>query len=81
MDETRAVARLPGLDIAIDHRVEDDAEVINISLRGTPGFEAVAAWLDPMMIMRAWMVPWAAFNPWLAAALPPAGPERQLPRS
>ena len=81
MDETRAVARLPGLDITIDHRVEEDAEVINISLRATPGFEAVAAWLDPMTMMRAWMAPWAAFNPWLAAALPPAGPERQLPRS
>lgn len=81
MDETRAVARLPGLDIAIDHRVEEDAEVINISLRATPGFEAVAAWLDPMTMMRAWMTPWMAFNPWLAAALPPAKPERQLPRA
>ncbi len=53
MEETRAVARLPGLDIAIDHRVEDDAETIVVSLRATPGFEAVAAWLDPMTMMRA----------------------------
>ena len=92
MEETRAVARLPGLDIAIDHRVEDDAETIVVSLRATPGFEAVAAWLDPMTMMRAWMAPWAALNPWLAAVLPPAEPasprlppaepvRRALPRS
>lgn len=82
MDETRAVARLPGLDIAIDHRVEDDAETIVISLRAAPGFEAVATWLDPVTMMRAWMAPWAAFNPWLAAVLPPAEPVRRaLPRS
>ena len=43
--------------------------------------KAVAAWLDPMTMMRAWMTPRAAFNPWLAAALPPAEPERQLPRA
>ena len=82
MEETRAVARLPGLDIAIDHRVEDDAETIVVSLRATPGFEAVAAWLDPMTMMRASMAPWAALNPWLAAVLPSAEPvKRALPRS
>ena len=80
MEETRAVARLPGLDIAIDHRVGEDAEIIAISLRATPGFAAVAAWLDPVTVMRAWMAPWAALNPWLATVLPPAE-RRALPRS
>jgi hypothetical protein len=82
MDETRAVARLPGLDIRIDHRVEPDAETIVIALRATPGFEAVAGWLDPAAMLRLWMAPWLAFNPWLAAALPqPASPRRELPQS
>jgi hypothetical protein len=80
MDETRAVARLPGLDVAIDHRVESGAETITVSLRATPGFEAVAAWLDPLA-MRAWMTPWLGLNPWLAAALPPAERAPRLPRS
>jgi hypothetical protein len=77
MDETRAVARLPGLDIAIEHRVEADAELLTVSLRATPGFDAVAQWLDPQralalwMGLNPWLAPWLAANPFLALPVPP----------
>lgn len=73
MDETRAVARLPGLDIAIAHKVDADAEILTVSLRATPGFEAVAGWLDPQRVLGLWMGlnPWLAMNPFLALPRPP----------
>ena len=76
MDETRAVARLPGLDIAIEHRAEADAELLTVSLRATPGFDAVAPWLDPQRVLALWMGlnPWLA--PWLAASPLLAPPKR-----
>jgi hypothetical protein len=80
MDETRAVARLPGLDIRIGRRVEPDVETIVVALRATPDFDAVGHWLDPAAMLRLWMAPWLAFNPWLAAALPRPTSER-LPHS
>lgn len=69
-DETRAVARLPHLDIEIRHRKlpEEGAELLSISLRGTPDLDRAAAMLDPFRLadpMRLWSA-WAAFNPWLA---------------
>jgi hypothetical protein len=75
MDETRAVARLPRLDIEISHRREDQAELLTVSLRATPGFDAVAEWLDPGHLLRVWASfnPWLAFNPWIGPAL------KQLP--
>jgi hypothetical protein len=47
-DETRATARLPGLDIEIVHRrsPEGDAEQISINLRAVPSFEAFGRFLE-----------------------------------
>lgn len=64
MDETKAVARLPALDIEINHRrvPEEAAEYLSISLRATPSFRAMAGHLDA----HAWQL----FNPltfWLTA--------------
>ena len=48
MDETKAVARLPNIDIEIHHRwaPEEAAEYLSISLRATPSFHAMADHLD-----------------------------------
>lgn len=76
MDETRAVANLPNLEIEIRHRKdpEEQAEYLSVTLKATPDLDAAAAWFDPMRLIQAWR----AFNPWLAAwpmpwrlALPP----------
>jgi hypothetical protein len=65
MDETRAIARLPHLDIEIRHRwlPEEQAEQLAISLRVTPSFEEFARFLQGQVL---W--PWAALGPWLAFA-------------
>ena len=67
MDEdTRAVARLPGLEIEIRHRkvAEEGAEYLAVSLKAVPDLEAATAWLEPQ---RRLLAAWAPFNPWLAA--------------
>ena len=48
MDETKAVARLPNLDIEIRHRraPEEAAEYLSISLRATPSFRVMTGHLD-----------------------------------
>ncbi len=63
-NETRAVARLPHLDIELRHRGADEAgvETLSITLRGTPDLGAAMALLDPFGVLAAW----SAFNPWLA---------------
>lgn len=63
-DDTRAVAKLPNLEIEIRHRHAPDegAEYLSVSLRATPDLRAVAAWLDPFALARAWV----SLNPWLA---------------
>jgi hypothetical protein len=62
--DTRAVAKLPNLEIEIRHRkaADEEAEYLSVSLRATPDLAAVAAWLDPFAVMRAWV----SLNPWLA---------------
>jgi hypothetical protein len=92
MDETRAVAHLPNLDIEILHRQLPDerAEQLLISLRARPSFEAFGRWLDAPGPAAAWLtlspfLAWqqaalALWAPWLAAAsrtLP--GPGRDEP--
>jgi hypothetical protein len=64
MDETRAVAHLPNLDIEILHRrlPDEDAEQLLISLRARPSFEALAGWLEAPGPAAAWL----ALNPFLA---------------
>ena len=62
MDETRAIARLPHLEIEIRHRrlPEDQAEHLAISLRATPSFAAFADFVE-----RQALWPWLALQPWL----------------
>jgi hypothetical protein len=86
MDETRAVAHLPNLDIEILHRQLPDerAEQLLISLRARPSFEAFGRWLDAPGPAVAWLalsplLAWqqaalALWAPWLKAA-PRALPE------
>ena len=64
-DDTRAVARLPNLEIEIRHRKApgEGAEYLAVSLKATPDLDAALAWLDPRRAALAWV----AFNPWLAA--------------
>jgi hypothetical protein len=64
MDETRAVAHLPNLDIEILHRQlpDEHAEQLLISLRGQPSFEAFGRWLDAARPASAWL----ALNPFFA---------------
>jgi hypothetical protein len=79
MDETRATARLPHLDIEIRHRrlPDEQAEQLAIRLEATPSFEAFAEFLErqgqwPWLALRAWLLwaQWAhaAWQPWLAAS-------------
>ena len=87
MDETKAVAHLPNLDIEIHHRraLDEAAEYLSISLRATPSFRAMTDHLDahamhlfnPMMFwLTAFQMAqefWAPFLP--VARYLPAPPE------
>lgn len=78
MDETRAIARLPHLDVEIWHRrlPEEQAEQLAIGLRATPSFADFAKILErqapwPWLALQPWLV-WgqiaqAVWQPWLAA--------------
>jgi hypothetical protein len=61
MDETRASARLPHLEVEIVHRRRPDGEQLGISLRATPSLEAFARHLEA----QAALWPWLWLNPWL----------------
>jgi hypothetical protein len=64
MDETRATANLPNLDIEIVHRRAPDggSEQVSVTLRAVPGFESFGRYLD-----HAWFgnpaANWLAFTP------------------
>ena len=64
IEETRAVAALPHLDIEIHHRhdPEEGAEYLSILLRATPNLGTAAQIFDPLGLLSAT----AAWNPWLA---------------
>jgi hypothetical protein len=69
-EETRAVARLPHLDIEILHRRpwEGEGEQLMVSLRATPSFEALGRMLEAGNPMLFWSgVMQAAWAPWLGA--------------
>ena len=71
MDETRAVARLPHLDIEIRHRrlPEEQAEQLTVSLKATPSFEAFAEFLARQAPWRLFaQMAQASWQPWLAAS-------------
>lgn len=64
VEETRAVATLPHLDIEIHHRraPEEGAEYLSITLRATPDLGTAGRMIDPFRLLAAT----AAWNPWLA---------------
>jgi hypothetical protein len=83
MDETKAVASLPNLDIEIHHRrvPEEAAEYLSISLRATPSFRAMADHLDAHAMqlfnpMVFWLTAFQAAQEFWAPFLPVA---RYLP--
>ena len=65
MDETRARAALPNLDIEVTHRrlPDEGAEYLSVSLRATPSFDAVGRFLEAHNPVWPW--------PWLALMTPP----------
>ena len=68
--ETRAVARLPHLDIEMVHRRpwEGEGEALTISLTASPSLEAVERLLEtanPVLFWSRFMQ--AAWTPWLGA--------------
>ena len=80
-DETRAVARLPNLDIEIRHRrpADGEGEQILISLHARPSFEAFGRFLDTSTPMAFWLgLMRLAWSPWLGS-LPTATQKKYLP--
>jgi hypothetical protein len=83
-DETRAVGRLPHLDVEVVHRRawDGEAEQLSVTLRGVPSFEAFGQFIESTDPFSFWMgLVQAAWSPWLGllgAAAPPriAGPTR-----
>ncbi|WP_029007344.1 hypothetical protein [Azospirillum halopraeferens] len=75
MDETRATAALPHLDVAIVHRAlpEEGAEAISITLRATPSFDAAFTALAPMLAAPMLMAAAHPAGPWAAPMLAWAG--------
>lgn len=78
MDETRAIARLPGLDIEIVHRAPqgEAGEAIGVMLRAMPSFDALSHGLFAVNPFLAWAemtaeLTQAAWNAWFRAFLPP----------
>jgi len=70
-DEVRASARLPRLDIDIVHRRAraGDAELMTITMRAVPGFEAFERVLQAASPFHFWLrVAELAWAPWLQAS-------------
>ena len=70
IDETRAVAHLPSLDIEIVHRRDPDAgaEMLTLQLRATPSFDSFAKAIESNPFMAPFLA-WAnfieaAWSPW-----------------
>jgi hypothetical protein len=66
-EETRAVGRLPNLDIEIIHRSarQGQDEYLSVTMRATPSFEAIGHMLEaanPLLFWTHWMR--AAWSPW-----------------
>lgn len=77
-EETRAIARLPGLDIEIVHRRPqgESGEAIGILVRAVPSFDALSRTLWAVNPFLAWArlsaeLTQAAWNAWFGAFLPP----------
>ncbi len=76
-DETRAFARLPGLDIAVLHRGArgGDGEQVMIAMRAVPSFRALGRPMgaaDPLLLwMGLTQAVWASWLGCLAAVATP----------
>jgi hypothetical protein len=86
-DDTRAIARLPGLDIEITHSRLPNAERISIHLQATPSFEAFGRFLETANPLTFWaQAIQMMWMPWLnatSAMMPDAGTsetQQKLPR-
>jgi hypothetical protein len=85
MDATKAIARLPGLDIDILHRQSPsgDWEQISINLRATPSFDAFGRFFEAANPFTLWaQAARLMWTPWLLAAqamMPPDARVRMLP--
>lgn len=86
MDEIKATASLPGLDIELKRRVDDDAgaEYVSITLRATPSLDAFAS---AMPLFNPFAAPLALWQSWAAMAqafwrpfLPQAEEPPRLPK-
>ena len=78
-DETRAVAKLPSLEIEIIHRRnrDDTGEMIGISLHAAPSFAAFDRYFAAANPWLFWtQLVEAAWAPWLGRLLPPPGAKR-----
>ena len=76
---TRAMARLPGLDIEIIHRrsLNDEAEQLSINLQAMPSFEAFGRYFETANPFVFWaQAVHLAWLPWLNVAR-----SASLPRS
>ena len=66
--ETRAVARLPHLDVEVQHRRpwEGEGEQIMITLQAAPSFEAFGEFVESTNPWLLWLgLMQAAWEPWL----------------
>jgi hypothetical protein len=83
IDETKATARLPGLDIEILRRrsPEGDAELLSVKLQATPSFAAFGDYLETANPFALWLrLAELAWRPWLGALAPillPRGARRE----
>lgn len=85
---TRATARLPGLDIEIEHRRAADSEQISVHMRAMPSFEAFGRYIGNANPFAFWaqaaQLMWLPFLPWLDAAralMPPRRVDEAPPTS
>jgi hypothetical protein len=77
-EETKAIGRLPNLDIEINYSRSPagDAERLSISVQAVPSFEAFGRYLEATNPMLFWMrLVQTAWAPWLGTSL------AKLPRS
>jgi hypothetical protein len=86
MDETKLTAHLPtgNVEMVVREHRDGDSDVMMISIRATPGFQALGQSLNPMALMWAnpmglWMkMAELAWRPWLGALGAPG--YRALPK-
>jgi hypothetical protein len=83
MDEMKATASLPGLDIELKRRVDaqEGAEYVSVTLRATPSLEALAGALHPLALPLAVWQSWfdmaqAFWQPFLPARGAPPSPPK-----